>query len=194
MHVDELAANTYGVLILGLAGIETRNLWKQIKSDRPTQGRPPSEPSYHPIDQIPSAYLSPSIPFCPPTAAAQCCYPPATQPHPSLAPLPPGRRPPDSPRPWQDLGAGVEDLRSGMAIAIRIKERPPSGAAADVRPPSCRAASHIISALGALPRRPSLPRCTSHGRRPKQQQQRWRPALEDLLHGALEVVLTASLS
>jgi hypothetical protein len=70
-----------------------------------------------------------------------------------------GRRPysfppTDSPRPGHDLGADIEDIRPVIALAVRIKERPPSRAAGDVRPPSCRAASRTIWSLGAPPQRP----------------------------------------
>jgi hypothetical protein len=133
-----------------------------------------------------------SLSALPTAAAAPCCSSPRC----SLAPPPPQCRLLDSPRSRQDLGAGIEDLRPVLALAVGSKERPPPGAARDVRPPSCRVASRTIWDLGAPPPRPSLPRCTSRGRRPKQQQRRRRrrPVLEDLLHGALQVGLTASLS
>jgi hypothetical protein len=128
---------------------------------RPKTNNPRSPPSLAP------AYLSPSIPLSAlPTAAASCCTP---------APPPNSPPPSDSRCLRQDLAAGVEDLRPVLVVAVRSGWRwaPP------VLP---RRLQRTIWDFGAPPTGPSLPRCTSRGRRPKEEEQQWT-ALEDLLHG-----------
>jgi hypothetical protein len=122
-----------------------------------------SRPPLSPLSLDPLSSLS--------TAAAPCC---------TLTPATHSPPPTESKRLRQDLAAGVDDLHPVLALAVQSGWR--------LAPPSCSATSRTIWDLGAPPPGPSLPRCTSCGRRPKEEEQQ-RPALEDVLHGALEVGL-----
>jgi hypothetical protein len=118
----------------------------------------------------------PFLPYPPPPLRAA-----HRRPHPYSTPATHSPPPTDSLRLRQDLGAGVQDLRPVLALAVRSGWR--------WAPSFCRAAYCTIWDLGGPPPGPSLPRRTSRGRQPKEEQQ--QPAQEDVLHGALDVGLTS---
>jgi hypothetical protein len=123
-------------------------------------------------------------------AAAPCRSPPEIQPRRSPAPHPldvvhqspppPYLAPPPSPR-----GRRLGQPAGAVALAVRSKEQLQLGTP---MPPQINPKPPDRVDLGS--RCPSLPRCTSHGRRPKLLQ---LPAMEGLLHGALYVDLSLAL-